>query len=89
MKLNIAKLRLVGLVSFGLFLAFAFLRLFTETGIVNATANTWDSKLEILLIEVSVCCFLVISSMQVWNLIRNYYIKKEDLHNSELDSDQM
>jgi len=80
MELNIIRLRLAGLVSFGLFLAICLLSLTTDG---NSPAAKWGSGAEKLLITVSVCCFLSIFLIQTWKLIRTHYLKQEDV-----DSDQ-
>ena len=75
MELNIIRLRLVGLVSFGLFLTICLLSLTTTE---NSPAGKWGSNAEKVLITVSVCSFLSIFLIQTWVLIRTYYLKKED-----------
>ena len=83
MKRNITKLRLLGIISFAVFLAISFVRLYKGTDHMNTIAQDWDSKPQNIFILISVLCFAAISFMQIWRLTSKYYIKKEDLSSGQ------
>ena len=75
MELNILRLRLVGVLSFGIFLILCILSWNTPE---NTPAGRWGSDAERVMITVSVCSFIGIFAIRIWDRVKIGYLKKED-----------